>query len=111
MIQFELFHIDIEGKCGGIFRGGGGGQRVCLPPSKMFFFGGASPPPPALPTPMNLKQKIGNNSCYCCFQLGYLNDHQFGGELFIRSTVKVHQFVCVLLSLSAFKVGYGIWLY
>ena len=32
MINFFLFHIEIDGKCGWIIGGGGGGQRVCWPP-------------------------------------------------------------------------------
>ena len=36
-----------------------------------------------------LKQKKGKHRCYCCFQLGLLNDHLFGKELFILFTVRV----------------------
>ena len=46
------------------------------------------------------------------FQLGQLNDHLFGKELFIRLTVRVirgrsSNFVCVLLSLLVLRVGCG----
>ena len=46
----------------------------------------------------------------CCFQLGYLNDHLFGKELFVRFTVRVFRellsnFVCVILSLLVLGVG------
>ena len=54
--DFFLFHIEIEGKCGGLL----GGQRVCCPsPSQII--GGALPPcpaPPPLPTPMIKRCKI-----------------------------------------------------
>ena len=61
---------------------------------------------------INLKLKIGNNRCCCRFQLGQLNDHLFGKELFIRLTVRVFcgcwsTFVCVLLSLLVLRVGFG----
>ena len=32
---------------------------------------------------------LGKNRCCCRFQLGQLNDHLFGKELFIRLTVRV----------------------
>ena len=58
--DFFLFHIEIEGKVGGLFGGGGGGgagggQRVCcpLPPPHLKLMGGLPPSPP-LPTPMKL---------------------------------------------------------
>ena len=37
----------------------------------------------------NLKEKIGNTSCYHCFKLGKLNWDLLGKELFIRFTVLV----------------------
>ena len=39
--------------------------------------------------------------CHCCFRLGWLNDHLFSKELFIRFTVRVfsgHLSVCVCAS-------------
>ena len=60
----------------------------------------------------NLKLKIGKNRCSCRFQLGQLNNHQFGKELFIWLNVHVFRgrwsnFVCVLLSL--FGIEGGMW--
>ena len=37
----------------------------------------------------NSEYKIDKHRCYCCFQLGWLNDHLFMKKLFIRSTVCV----------------------
>ena len=46
----------------------------------------------------DLKQKISKNRCCCLFQLGWLNGHLFGKELFIRLTV------CVFRECSSFSV-------
>ena len=51
MIQFLLFHIDTEGKCGRIIWGrGGGGLRVCWPPPKLLGRDRVTPCPPPHPS-------------------------------------------------------------
>ena len=56
---FLLFHLEIEGKVGGLLEGGGGGgggQRVCWPPSQSM--GACTPPPPYAYEVVNLKVPI-----------------------------------------------------
>ena len=54
IILSNLFHVEIEGKCGWII-GEGGGAKGMWPPSQIIGGGGAGPlsPPPPLPTPMS----------------------------------------------------------
>ena len=54
-MNFFLFHIEIEGKCGWIIRGGGGKEYVG-PRSQII--GGPAPPGPPLPTPMEKSVKF-----------------------------------------------------
>ena len=56
------------------------------------------------------KIEKGEKRCCCCFRLGWLNDHLFGKELFIRFSVcvfRVHLSNIVLLSLQILRVGCG----
>ena len=61
----------------------------------------------------NVKKKIGKNRCCCRFQLGYLNEHLYWNELFIRLTVRVvvgvGQILCVsLFSFLVLRVECGV---
>ena len=54
----------------------------------------------------NFKFKVVKDGCYHCFQIGYLNDHLFGKELFILVNLRVFRERLSICNLFLFPFGF-----